>query len=427
MSRRLADHVNNNDILPSIQSGFRTNHSTTTALMKVTNDLVQNIDKSQTTFLVLLDYSKAFDVINHELLIAKLHYFHIHPAVLAWFTNYLSGRSQIVKIDDVLSTDLTISKGVPQGSILGPLLFIIYTSDLPNILTSNCSMHLYADDAQLQIASDPQNPNVSIMELNENLVRVSEYSKNHGMVINPNKTVALCIGNKGMSDKTIQNLTCDILLDNNQINLSDSAKNLGVIIDQYLNFEKHVISKCSIGYCKLKYIYKFKYILPCDVKWRLTNALILSHFDYASSVYFNFLTKNFQNKIQMMQNCCLRFSFNLEKKNHITPDYNDKNIIKIEQRFSLFYGTLLYNVVTNNTPRYLYNLLERRSNVHNVNLRHINSYSIPKHNSSKFQSSFSYVAPKLLNGHNKIFNTSTSVSQFKSMLKNDLLEKQKNL
>lgn len=427
MSKRLTDHVNNNNILPSIQSGFRKHHNTTTALIKVTNDIMQNVDKSQSTFLVLLDYSKAFDVINHELLIAKLHHYNIHPVVLAWFSNYLSNRVQTVKLNNSLSTDMFISKGVPQGSILGPLLFTIYTSDLPSVLTSSCTMHLYADDAQLQVASNPQYPNLSIMELNENLRKVSEYSKNHGMVINPSKTVALCIGNKVICAKTIQNMTCDIVLDNNNISLSDSAKNLGVIIDQYLNFEKHVLNKCCLGYSKIKYINKYKYILSSDIKWRLVDSLILSHFDYASSVYFNFLSKSFQNRIQVMQNCCLRFSFNLDRRNHITPFYIERNILKIESRFIFLNATLLYNVVANNIPQYLFGLLERRSNIHNANLRYIDRYSIPKHNTSKFESCFSYTAPKLFNMHCNVFNSSISVSQFKSKFKKELLDKQKCL
>lgn len=200
-----------------------------------------------------------------------------------------------------------------------------------------------------------------------------------------------------------------------------------MIIDQHLNFEKHVINKCCVGYSKIKFIHKYKYILSSDIKWRLVDSLILSHFDYASSVYFNFLSKNFQNKIQVMQNCCLRFSFNLDRRNHITPFYIERDILKIDQRFIFLYATLLYNIFANNIPKYLFDLLERRSNIHNANLRYVDSYSIPKHNTNKFESCFSYTAPKLLNMHSNVFNSSTSVFQFKSKFKKELLDRQKNV
>lgn len=425
ISDYLNQHITNNKLLPSIQSGFRSCHSTNTAMIKITNDLTRAIDNSQVTYLVLLDFSSAFDVINHDLLIQKLKYYKVNERLLNWLKHYLSERSQIVKLDIGLSEENRVLSGVPQGSVLGPLLFIIFTADLHNIITNNWNIHLYADDTQLYKSCDPELNNVVLNELCNVLSSVSLWSSNNGLVLNPTKTKLMCIGSKHLVSKANESVNTDVVLNDTIVNMCDSAKNLGIIMDTYLNFEKHVTKKLSISYAKFKSLWRYKHVLSPVTKWNLTNSLILSNMEFGCCVYYNFLSNEFKNKIQKLQNSCLRYSFtNINRTEHITPHYNKQNLLKIESKFLFMYASLLYNIVKNSLPEYLVDLLTSRTDVHNINLRNIESrYTIPQHNCAKFENSFEYFAPKLLNEYPEYFAL-PSIHKFRKEFKSVVLHNQ---
>lgn len=145
---QLLKYLEANNILPSIQSGFRSNHSCMTALTKVTDDILQSYDSNMYSLLVLLDYSRAFDTVRHDILLFILKFIGLSPESVALLSDYLSGRTQIVKLRDHTSRPLEIKTGVPQGSILAPLLFAIYTHYFPKVLKF-CNIHMYADDTQI--------------------------------------------------------------------------------------------------------------------------------------------------------------------------------------------------------------------------------------------------------------------------------------
>ena len=155
----LQSHLVKNNLFPTLQSAYRPNHSTETALLKIKNDNLMNMDKQHATLLILLDLSAAFDTVDNQILLDRLHTeFGVCGKVLDWFASYLSNRSQKVTVDGVLSDRFGIDFGVPQGSCLGPLLFVIYSSKLFNIVNNHLqNVHTYADDTQLYLAFKPGN------------------------------------------------------------------------------------------------------------------------------------------------------------------------------------------------------------------------------------------------------------------------------
>ena len=182
------------NLIPSCQSGFRPLHSTETTLHDLTNKCFQAMERGEMTGTVFIDLSKAFDSVNHATLLDKLDRVNMSTSVINWFKSYLSKRSQSVNIEGNVSRALPLNTGVPQGSILGPLLFIIYTSDLPLCIPQTCNLFMYADDSTLTCSFT--NINEIENNLNTALGRIYDWCTRNKLTINANKTKSMLIGTK---------------------------------------------------------------------------------------------------------------------------------------------------------------------------------------------------------------------------------------
>ena len=174
VAQQLVSHINQHSLAAKFQSGFKRHHSTETALLKVTNDILCENDKGKITALVLLDLSAAFDTVDHAILLSRLETdIGVSDVALSWFRSYLSGRSQTVSCGNSTSTSRTVTCGVPEGSVLGPLLFCIYMRPLETIIQKhNISYHFYADDTQLYLSFDPKDSRTAIDRLNSCLADI---------------------------------------------------------------------------------------------------------------------------------------------------------------------------------------------------------------------------------------------------------------
>ena len=192
--KQVAEFLENNKLLDKFQSGFRKNHSTVTALLKVTDDIRAAMDMRLLTLQVLLDHSKAFDCVHHGLLLAKLKYFGFSDSAIGWFSSYLTGRSHRVFLSSELFSEwIDIVTGVPQGSVLGPLLFLIYISDLSRAIVHSL-YHVYADDIQLYLHFSI-NDFVTLLRLMVlDVIKVSEFCLYHNLILNVAKTQVIIFG-----------------------------------------------------------------------------------------------------------------------------------------------------------------------------------------------------------------------------------------
>ena len=217
VASRIQSHLSSNSLSSSFQSAYRIFHSTETTLLKIHNDLILAMDRGEVTSIILLDLSAAFDTVDHSILLTRLqNWFSLGGLSLDWFSSYLSLRSQAVSINDSISAFSTLSCGVPQGSVLGPLLFTLYTTPLGSVISKNSlKYHLYADDTQLYISFTPTNSALSLQTLTITFNDILSWMNLNKLLLNPSKTEFLLIGTKQQrlkfSDLTNLSLSNDII------------------------------------------------------------------------------------------------------------------------------------------------------------------------------------------------------------------------
>ncbi|KAI2647458.1 putative RNA-directed DNA polymerase from transposon BS [Labeo rohita] len=249
ISAQLCSFLQKNDIYEEFQSGFRPHHSTETALVKITNDLLLASDQGCISLLVLLDLSAAFDTIDHDILIDRLqNYAGIQGQALKWFRSYLSDRYHFVYLNGESSQLSPVKYGVPQGSVLGPLQFSIYLLPLGNnIRKHGIGFHCYADDTQLYISTRPDDTS-ELSKLTECVKNVKDWMTNNFLLLN--------------SDKTEINNTQNLLTYNLQLDgctvTSTTVKSLGVILDSNLSFENHISHVTKTAFFHLRNIAKLR-------------------------------------------------------------------------------------------------------------------------------------------------------------------------
>ncbi len=219
----------------------------------MTNDLLLSSDHGCLSLLVLLDLSAAFDTIDHNILLIRLENFvGISESALAWFKSYLSDRHQFVAVNEEVSYRSQVQYGVPQGSVLGPLLFTLYMLPLGNIIRKHgVSFHCYADDTQLYISSRPSETH-QIEKLMEYIVDIKNWIMNNFLLLNSEKTEVLIIGPKNHTSNDLEHV---LKLDGCSLDSSSSVRNLGVLFDRNLSFDSHISSICKTAFFHLKNIY----------------------------------------------------------------------------------------------------------------------------------------------------------------------------
>ena len=417
LASQIRDYIS--DIIPKNQSGFRQNYSCVTALEKVINDIVESTDKNKLTILILLDYSKAFDKLDHGLLLSILKYIGFNSKSTSLLSSYLKGRQQAVTYGSVTSSYKSSKNGVPQGSILGPLLFILYTFQVSNYL-KYCDSHFYGDDTQLYASFREEEVDIFNKYINEDLAALSEISDKMCLELNPLKTQMLLFGRPGAVARVRDQVS--ITLNNSPLTFTERAKDLGIIIDSDLQFGEHVTSILKKGYSTLKLLYGSKDILNRKSRWLTCNSLVLSHITYGLTVYGPFLTTSELGRLQKLQNCCVRFVYGLRKYDHISKHSIELEILPVKEKIEYYSCLLFYKILALRSPSYLFDLITYRNDVHHLNLRHRNTLQIPVHTIALFQNSISYRIAKLMNSL-PVSLRNISLPTFKQKLKSSLLER----
>ncbi|KAI5739515.1 hypothetical protein M8J77_020172 [Diaphorina citri] len=410
---QLNKYLLQNSLLNPLQSGFRAGHSTSSALIKVTDDIRVAMDQRRLTILLLLDFSKAFDSVDHDILIARLSSMNLSQNALTWFRSYLDQRRQCVKGNGCTSSWLNCSSGVPQGSVLGPLLFSLFINSITSSITCKC--HLYADDLQLYVHFSVAGYLDAVNQMNVNLESLRIWVKNHGILPNPRKFQAIVIGSSPLLSQI--DLSSGILhFDNVPIPYSDQVKNLGVIMDKHLSWNSHINNiskKCNYSFHSLRILRR---ILPFGVRKMLCTALIMPIIEYADTVYLN-ITQELKVKVQRLQNSCVRYVFGLRKYDHVTMCRLSLGWMTVEQRRDIHILLLLWRVLNTGTPEYLSSMFTPLSqHVHDTRSGEETLLVVPRHRTNFFADSFAVQAVKRWNSLPGHIRTSVHPSVFRRLL-----------
>ena len=407
---QLYDYLTRNNLLTKHQSGFRSLHSTVTALLDATNEWYFIIDQGRTNAVVFIDLAKAFDCVSHEILLRKLELYGISGLTLDWFKSYLHEREQICVIGDSSSKLRTITCGVPQGSILGPLLFLIYVNDLPACLKYSTA-RMFADDTNITTSN---RSSVRLhRQLNHDLGNIQYWLLANRLSLNVLKTEYMYFA----SDYSLANLGTDV---SETIKIGDkplsgvrSTKSLGTQFDERLVWEEHIDNLCkrvSSGLGTLKQASQF---VPKNILLTIYNALVKSLFDYCDAVWGN-LNKSLTARLQKLQNKAARI---ITRKGY---DERSADIRKelgwddLETSRKKHLAILMYKIMNNKAPGYLIDLFQKSSS-RNCSLRESeNRLLLPKYNTEFAKSSsFSFVGAKVWNSIPYNIRSATSLSAFK--------------
>lgn len=373
MQKQIQSYVDEFSLLSGCQSGFRRNRSCITALLDVTETIRSAVDNGKTVLLTLLDHTKAFDLVNHHVLLDKLKFiFQFANTSARLIESYLRDRTQSVVYNNTSSEFLPISSGVPQGSVLGPLLFSLYINDLPSVIR-NSRIHMYADDVQLITICSTINVDHGIDKLNSDLRNILDFARKNFLQLNASKSHCLVIGRRKIDTNGIRN----VRIGNDVIGFVEQAKNLGVYFNRTLTWDTHVNIAVGKVYGILRRLWATRYLIPVETKLMVAKTIILPSLLYGAELFCNLDSITFR-KLNVVFNNVARYVNGLRRHDHISSYSFEIYELKLIHLLQLRTLLMLHKIIFTAQPVNLYQKLTfTRSQRNNaiIQIRHKTSFS----------------------------------------------------
>ncbi|MCG7877652.1 MAG: reverse transcriptase family protein [Candidatus Thiodiazotropha endolucinida] len=408
VNSHLMAFLNKYKLIHECQSGFRHKHSCNTALIKLIDQWMASIDQGDMIGSLFIDFRKAFDMVNHSLLIRKLALYKLNSVSLSWFESYLSSRAQTIKSDSGLSDFSQVISGVPQGSILGPTLFLLFINDLPLYL-NHCLADLYADDSTIHISG--KNRIEIESKLQSDGDNTHKWSERNMLPIHYGKSTCMSLGTRQKLDKAGR---LNLKIDDVQINQVSSQKLLGLYIDETISWNPHIDHLCSVITSKISLLKQLSSYVPTNIQKMFYQSYILPIIDYGSLSWGSTSNNNID-RINKLQKRAARI---ILKADFTTPSaemFEQLGWMSVASRINYNKAVFTYKALNNLTPSYISDLLKPTTQTHNRKLRSSDngSLTLPRASTALYSGSFSWSATKLWNTLPTSVRLSSSLNIFK--------------
>ena len=419
---RLKSHLSENNLIEVHQSAYRSDHSTETAVLSVLNNLLCKADEKLVSLIALLDLSSAFDTLDHSILLKRLNVtFGVRGNALLWFDSYLTDRDQAVIVDGAISKPCHLAYGVPQGSVLGPILFTLYVQPLSDVIVAHdCDFHKYADDTELSRSNPPDQFSTAQTAIQSCIVDILTWMNSNYLKLNTDKTELMPVGaasQLGLVDSGF------VDIGGSDMAFQTTVKYLGVKIDQSLSMHDQISSICRACFLELRRIASIRRYLSKDAANRLVTSLVTSRLDYCNSVMAG-QTSDQLSRLQRVQNNAARLVLRKRKREHVTPMLKELHWLPVAFRIQFKLATLAFRHFDRLLPQYLSDSLQTYQPSRSLRSSNEKLLRIPRRRLKTIgERSFSYQAPLVWNALPTSLRDLTSLQQFKRELKTFLFLK----
>lgn len=405
--KKVFNFFRENFLITAFQSGFLPRDGTVNQLVQLYHIFCEALDRKKEVRVVFCDISKAFDRVWHKGLIFKLHQMGIRGKLLDWFRDYLSDRIQRVTLNGVHSNWGNIEAGVPQGSVLGPLLFLVYINDISKVVTSN--IRLFADDTTLFITVD-DDPVRPASQLNHDLREINKWANQWLVKFSPPKTESMVISNKQNTFHP------PLFFGSDMIKQVNEHKHLGLWFSSDLSWHKHIDEICMKADKRVDILSRLKYILDRKTLETMYTSFIRPILEYSDVIWDN--ASEYQLKrvedIQYRAGKIVSGAISLTPKSKVYKELAWESLSTRREKHKLL---LFHRIVNNHVPKYLSDLVGNPvSKKSKYNLRNQNDITIAKSNTEKFRKSFIPSATRLWNNKNNIIRNINNTEKAKSTL-----------